>query len=47
MIDVRDGKILRVSPFNFDWKSVQEKIGTWKERFCNLMMPTAARTSYF
>jgi trimethylamine-N-oxide reductase (cytochrome c) len=30
MIDVKDGKILRVRPFHFDWKYDREKIRTWK-----------------
>jgi trimethylamine-N-oxide reductase (cytochrome c) len=30
MVDVKDGKILRVRPFHFDWKYDREKIRTWK-----------------
>jgi trimethylamine-N-oxide reductase (cytochrome c) len=30
MMDVKDGKILRVRPFNFDCKYDREKIRTWK-----------------
>jgi molybdopterin guanine dinucleotide-containing S/N-oxide reductase-like protein len=30
MIDVRNGKILRVRPFHFDWKYDKSKIRTWK-----------------
>jgi molybdopterin guanine dinucleotide-containing S/N-oxide reductase-like protein len=30
MIDVKNGKILRVRPFHFDWKVDRKKIRTWK-----------------
>ncbi len=30
MVDVKDGKILRVRPFRFDWKYDRSKIRTWK-----------------
>lgn len=30
MVDVKDGKILRVRPFHFDWKYDREKVRTWK-----------------
>ena len=30
MVDVKNGKILRVRPFHFDWKYDRDKIRTWK-----------------
>jgi molybdopterin guanine dinucleotide-containing S/N-oxide reductase-like protein len=30
MVDVRNGRILRVRPFHFDWKYDRSKIRTWK-----------------
>jgi trimethylamine-N-oxide reductase (cytochrome c) len=30
MVDVKDGKILRVRPFRFDWKYDRNQIRTWK-----------------
>ncbi|MGA2262873.1 MAG: molybdopterin-dependent oxidoreductase [Acidobacteriota bacterium] len=30
MVDVKDGKILRVRPFRFDWKYDRSKVNTWK-----------------
>jgi trimethylamine-N-oxide reductase (cytochrome c) len=30
MVDVKDGKILRVRPFHFDWKYDRKKVRTWK-----------------
>ena len=30
MVDVKDGKILRVRPFRFDWKYDRSEVRTWK-----------------
>ena len=30
MVDVKNGKILRVRPFHFDWKYDRDQIRTWK-----------------
>ncbi|MFO1410571.1 MAG: hypothetical protein U1F06_09385, partial [Steroidobacteraceae bacterium] len=30
MVDVKDGKILRVRPFRFDWKYDRSKVRGWK-----------------
>jgi len=30
MVDVKDGKILRVRPFRFDWKWDRSEVKTWK-----------------
>ncbi len=41
MVDVKDGKILRVRPFHFDWKYDREKVRTWKlEKNGKVLEPT-------
>lgn len=30
MVDVKDGKVLRIRPFHFDWKYDRDSIRTWK-----------------
>ncbi len=41
MVDVKDGKILRVRPFKFDWKYDRKKIRTWKlEKDGKVLEPT-------
>lgn len=30
MVDVKDGKILRIRPFRYDWKYKREEVNTWK-----------------
>jgi len=30
MVDVKDGKIVRVRPFRYDWKYKREDVNTWK-----------------
>ena len=32
MVDVKDGKIMRIRPFNFDWKYDCESFRPWKHR---------------
>src|SRR3989304_8103854 len=29
-VDARDGKIIRIRPFHFDWKHTKEEINPWK-----------------
>ena len=30
MVDVKDGKIVRLHPLHYDWKSSPEKLGYWE-----------------
>ena len=30
MVDVKDGKIIRIRPFHYDWKYKRDEIKTWK-----------------
>ena len=40
-VDVKDGKVLRIRPFRFDWKYKRESIRTWKlERNGKTLEPT-------
>ncbi len=41
MVDVKDGKILRVRPFKFDWKYDRKNVRTWKlEKNGKVLEPT-------
>ena len=43
-VDVKDGKVLRVRPFRYDWKYDREKLNAWKIEMrtinpCAMLMP--------